>query len=333
MAGIRDIEALYAEIRDGSRSALGRGLTLVESSNPADDDDRVRLLTLAAADTHGDTSTDRIAVTGVPGSGKSTLIDRLGRVLIESGRRVAVLAVDPSSDRTGGSILGDKTRMETLAADARAFVRPSPTRGHSGGVASTTRESILLSEAAGYDAVIIETVGVGQSETGVAAVADVVLLVLLAGAGDGLQGIKRGILEIADLIAVNKADGKNVHQAVRSAAELRQAMHILRPGADHPRFVRAVSALDQSDISGLADDVTNILSVRRKDGSLADTRAVQRVDWFESCVDDALRGRLRAYPGYGSAHRRLADAVRAGSVDPAHAARQLVSELLAGPEE
>lgn len=328
MSSGRDIRALYSDIREGGRSALGRGLTLLESASAADEADRLELLDLASADTRGNDGADRIAVTGVPGSGKSTLIDGLGIHLIESGRRVAVLAVDPTSDRTGGSILGDKTRMERLSSNAGAFVRPSPTRGHAGGVAATTRESIVLCEAAGYDTVIVETVGVGQSETGVTAVVDLVLLLLLSGAGDSLQGIKRGILELADLIAVNKADGDSEREARRAAAELRQAMHILRPETDHPRFVRALSALDRQDVAELAGDATALIAKRREDGTLSDRRAAQRVAWFDASIDDVLRRRLRGYAGYDVARARLADEVRAGRQDPARAARRLVDDLL-----
>lgn len=327
MRGRGDIRTLYDEIRRGSRSALGRGLTLVESTSPADEPDRLELLDLAAADTHGDDASDRIAVTGVPGSGKSTLIDGLGSALLEAGRRVAVLAVDPSSDRTGGSILGDKTRMERLAAHDLAFVRPSPTRGHSGGIASTTRESIVLCEAAGYDIIIVETVGVGQSETGVSHVVDLVLLVLLSGAGDSLQGIKRGILEVADLVAVNKADGGNESAVRRAAAELGQALHILRPDADHPRFVRAVSALDMQHIADLARDMVDAIAEKRQSGKLASERAAQRVAWFDASIDEQLRRRLRSHSKYAITRDRLADAVRSGAHDPAGAARQLVEEL------
>lgn len=330
MAERHDIRPLYDSIRGGSRSALGRGLTLIESRSREDENDRLGLLELAAADVRGDESTDRIAVTGVPGSGKSTLIDRMGMVFVENGRRVAVLAVDPSSERTGGSILGDKTRMERLASNERAFVRPSPTRGSSGGIASTTRESIVLCEAAGYDTVIVETVGVGQSETSVTQVVDLVLLLLLSGAGDGLQGIKRGILELADLIAVNKADGENEREGRRTAAELRQALHILRPEADHPRFVRAMSALAPGDIADLSSDVIRAIDDRRMDGSLSSSRAEQRVAWFESAIDEELRRLIRTRPDYAAVRERLSDSVRSGARDPAGAARRLIDDLCTG---
>ncbi|NNF03938.1 MAG: methylmalonyl Co-A mutase-associated GTPase MeaB, partial [Rhodothermales bacterium] len=320
MPGSRHIDSLYHEIRRGNRSALGRGLTLIESTSAGDESDRTRLLELASAESRAPASANRIAVTGVPGSGKSTLIDGLGAALLNSGRRVAVLAVDPSSDRTGGSILGDKTRMQRLAASDDAFVRPSPTRGHSGGIAATTRESIVLLEAAGYDTTIIETVGVGQSETGVSAVADLVLLVLLGGAGDSLQGIKRGILEIADLIVINKADGENTDAAKRSATELRRALHILRPESNHPRFVRSFSAFDQDDIDALANDMRDMMAELRTSGRLARSRASQRVDWFESAIDELLRRRIRAHRNFDAARERLSEAVREGSVDPALAA-------------
>jgi LAO/AO transport system kinase len=321
------VETLFTDIRSGSRSALGRGLTLVESTRPEDEPARLRLLDLAGA-AAGRTETNRVAVTGVPGSGKSTLIERLGLTFVRSGRRVAVLAVDPTSERTGGSILGDKTRMERLAASEQAFIRPSPTRGHAGGVASTTRESAVLCEAAGYDTILIETVGVGQSETRVTHMVDLVLLLVLGGAGDSLQGIKRGILEMADFIAVNKVDGDRSESGRRAAAELRQALHLLRPDERHPRFVRTLSALEGVGVDELADDVDRELMDRRADGRLDAERARQRVVWFESALDARLRGFLRTHPGFETAYADLADDVRLGRTDPESAARDLLAQLL-----
>ena len=211
-----DLDALLGGIRDNERAALGRAITLVESNSPDDRDRAQQLLTTLLPYTGG---AHRIGISGVPGVGKSTFIENLGLRLVEDGHRVAVLAVDPSSSVSKGSILGDKTRMEKLAASDSAFIRPSPTGGSLGGVARKTREAILVCEAAGYDVVLVETVGVGQSETTVAEMVDFFLVLKLAGAGDELQGIKRGILELADLIAINKADGENLQAAESARAE------------------------------------------------------------------------------------------------------------------
>jgi LAO/AO transport system kinase len=222
-----DLDDLLRGIRSNDRAALGRAITLVESNSPGDRDRAQELLTALLPSTGG---AHRIGVSGVPGVGKSTFIERFGLQLVDEGHRVAVLAVDPSSSVSKGSILGDKTRMEKLAASDGAFIRPSPTGGSLGGVARKTREAILVCEAAGYDVVLVETVGVGQSETAVAEMVDFFLLLKLAGAGDELQGIKRGILELADLIAINKADGENLQAAELARAEFERALQIVRQG-------------------------------------------------------------------------------------------------------
>ncbi len=243
-------QQLFARLSAGDRAALGRALTLVESTLPGDQDAVAHLLDACLS---RDVSAVRIAVTGLPGAGKSTLIDRMGMHWIAEGHRVAVLAIDPSSTRTGGSILGDKTRMERLSTAPEAFVRPSPTSGVLGGIAGSTREAMLVCAAAGYDVVIIETVGIGQSETAVADLVQCVLMVSLAGGGDGLQGIKRGILEVADIVAVNKADGENLKPAQASARELREALHLLRPDDDVP--VMPVSATTGYGLDELFDSL------------------------------------------------------------------------------
>jgi LAO/AO transport system kinase len=230
-------DLLFFRLTSGDRAALGQALTLVESTLPGHQDAVAHLLDACLS---RESRPIRLAVTGLPGAGKSTLIDRLGMKWIAEGRRVAVLAIDPSSIRTGGSILGDKTRMEQLSVAPHAFVRPTPTSGMLGGIAGSTREAMLVCAAAGYDVIIIETVGIGQSETAVAELVECVLVVTLAGGGDGLQGIKRGILEVADIVAVNKADGSNTKPAETSARELRESLHLLRPGQDVP--VMPVSA-------------------------------------------------------------------------------------------
>src|SRR6202163_4571907 len=220
-------DAIVAKkIRAGDRAALARAITLVESKNPAHRAEPQELLRVLLPSTG---KAIRVGITGAPGVGKSTTIDALGTMLTGKGHRVAVLAVDPSSRRTGGSILADKTRMAHLANDANAFIRPSPASGTLGGVAAKTRETMLLCEAAGYDVVLVETIGIGQSETAVADMTDTFLVLMLPGAGDELQGLKKGVVELADLIAVNKADGDNIARAKAAAAEYRGALHILVP--------------------------------------------------------------------------------------------------------
>src|SRR5882757_7219526 len=226
MTSAPDIAALARRVRDGDRATLARAITLIESKR-ADHRKTAHLLVQELLPLTG--KAVRLGITGAPGVGKSTTIDALGSYLTAQGHKVAVLAVDPSSTRTGGSILGDKTRMAQLAVDPNAFVRPSPSSGTLGGVAAKTRETVLLCEAAGYDVLIIETVGVGQSETTVADMTDFFLVLMVAGAGDELQGIKKGIVELADMIAVNKADGDNIARANMAAADYRGALHILSP--------------------------------------------------------------------------------------------------------
>ena len=221
-----DVVRLARGIRAGDRAALSRAITLIESKRA---DHRRSAAALMQALVGATGKAVRVGVTGAPGVGKSTTIDTLGTMLTKQGRKVAVLAVDPSSRRTGGSILADKTRMARLANDANAFIRPSPASGTLGGVAARTRETMLLCEAAGYDVVLVETIGVGQSEIAVADMTDFFLLLMLPGAGDELQGLKKGVVELADMIAVNKADGDNVARAKVAAAEYRAALHILTP--------------------------------------------------------------------------------------------------------
>jgi len=275
----------------------------------------------------------RIGLSGTPGVGKSTFIESFGLMLTAQGLRVAVLAVDPSSARSGGSILGDKTRMDLLSRDPNAFIRPSPSQTHLGGVARRTREAVALCEAAGFDVVLIETVGVGQSETVVAQMSDLFLLLLAPAGGDELQGVKRGIMEMADLIVVNKADGDLKAAAMRTQADYAGALRLLRKRPQDPEgYPRAmsVSALEQRGLPQVWESLRTLADWRRDHGFWAQTRADQARYWFEDAVKNALLAQL-ATP---QARRRLAvlgDAVAAGTKEPAAAAAAFVDELHAKP--
>ncbi|MCB8838822.1 methylmalonyl Co-A mutase-associated GTPase MeaB [Aurantimonas sp. VKM B-3413] len=314
MAEAPDAETLAAGIRSGGRAALSRAITLVESTR-ADH----RLLAAAVLDRLSPTpaSTIRIGLSGVPGAGKSTLIDALGSSLTARGHKVAVLAVDPSSVRSGGSILGDKTRMGRLSTDAAAFVRPSPSSGTLGGVAAKTRETMLLCEAAGFDVVIVETMGVGQAETTVAGMVDLVILLMIAGGGDELQGIKKGILEIADIVALNKADGENRSRAETAASELRSALNILAPPSPDWRVpVTSVSGATGGGLADLWERVEEFRRIHRENGAWQKRRAEQRVAWFRARLDEELRRRVL---GSREARASLAEAeaaVRSGDRAP-----------------
>jgi len=318
-----DVGALEEGVLAGDRAVLAQAITLVESRKG---DHRVlaRELLTRLAPRAGQAI--RVGITGIPGAGKSTLIDGLGTLLTGRGHRVAVLAVDPSSERTGGSILGDKTRMDRLAMDPRAFVRPSPTRGTLGGVAARTRESMILCEAAGYDVIIVETVGVGQSETAVAQMTDVFVVLVIAGAGDQLQGIKRGVMELADLVAVNKADGDRAEAARAAAAEFRAAMRLLRgsEGAWRPE-VLTCSALTGDGLEPLWERVRACLDALVAHGELALRRRRQTLRWLWQLVDEGLRARFDAHPGVGRLAPGIAAAVEAGTLPPTVGAERLLA--------
>ncbi len=317
-----NLDELVHGIREGDRSALGRAITLVESTSPEDRRLAQKLLTELLPETG---QAHRIGVSGVPGVGKSTFIEKLGLRLVEDGHRVAVLAVDPSSSISKGSILGDKTRMAKLAASDHAFIRPSPTGGSLGGVAAKTREAILVCEAAGYDVILVETVGVGQSETAVADMVDFFLVLKLAGAGDELQGIKRGILELADLIAINKADGDNLAAAELARAEFERALGILRTEDDwKPRVVTSSgqtgSGLD--DIWAIIREHHDLLSAN---GELDRRRQRQLLNWMWSLVDEGLRAAVRDQPEVAETISALEDDVLKGRVTAASAAETILN--------
>ena len=318
-----DLDAYVKGVLDGSRATIARAITLVESTRA---DHRalaqqllVRLLPQAG-------NAVRIGITGVPGVGKSTFIDSLGTMLTGQGHRVAVLAVDPSSTRTGGSILGDKTRMERLAVDPAAFVRPSPTSGTLGGVAKATRESMVVMEAAGYDVVLVETVGVGQSETTVANMVDSFLLLTLARTGDQLQGIKKGVLELADLVAVNKADGAHELDARSAARELAGALRLLRaPEAAWTPPVLTCSGREGVGLDVLWERLQQYRALLDADGSLAAKRRDQQVDWTWAMVHDQLLARLHQHPDVRQLAPELERRVRAGTLTASLAAEQLLA--------
>ena len=315
-------------IRAGDRRALARAITLVESARA---DHREEALALLEALRPAPQAL-RIGLSGTPGVGKSTFIEAFGLMLTGQGLKVAVLAVDPSSSRSGGSILGDKTRMEQLSRDPRAFIRPSPSQTHLGGVARRTREAVALCEAAGFDVVLVETVGVGQSETMVADLTDLFLLLLAPAGGDELQGVKRGIMEMADLILVNKADGDLKAAALRTVADYSGALQLLRRRPqDPPGFPKAVpvSAVAGEGLDGVWRDIQSLADWRKAQGFWQRTRAAQARRWFEDEVRQGLMARLTTDPAIRSQMQDLGRSVEAGQ-SPAHAAAVLLAQLKGG---
>lgn len=320
-----DIAKLTAELRAGSRAALARAITLIESRR-SDHQAAARDLVQALLPDTG--KAVRVGVTGSPGVGKSTTIDVLGMFLIERGHKVAVLAVDPSSARTGGSILGDKTRMARLAASDSAYIRPSPASGTLGGVAAKTREALLLCEAAGFDVVLVETVGIGQSETAVCDMTDFFLALMLPGAGDELQGIKKGLVELADMIAVNKADGDNIKRANLAAAEYRGALHILTPHSEHWQPpVLTYSALTGTGIDVLWQKILDHRAAMNASGEFASRRRQQQVKWMWSMLEQRMMARLRADPSIRAKVKKIEAEVADGRITPSLAAEQIAEML------
>lgn len=321
-----DIEQLASQVLDGNRRALARAITLVESARP---DHRAQALELMAIISGAGKQALRLGLSGTPGVGKSTFIESFGMMLVKSGLKVAVLAVDPSSARTGGSILGDKTRMEMLSRERNAFIRPSPSQTELGGVARRTREAVALCEAAGYDVVLIETVGVGQSETVVSEMSDLFLLLLAPAGGDELQGVKRGIMEMADLILVNKADGDLKAAATRTCADYAGALRLLRKRPQDPEGfpkAMAISALEEEGLSGAWDEMQALTGWRRENGFFETRRAEQAEYWFGQEIRHGLLGQLEREP-LKSVVNELARAVASGDVTPGHAAQDVLERL------
>ena len=324
-------QKIARQIEQGNRRVLAQAITLVESAHSTHRAQAVELL----AALRSNRQAIRIGLSGTPGVGKSTFIESFGLQLVESGLRVAVLAVDPSSARSGGSILGDKTRMDHLSRHPSAFIRPSPSQTHLGGVARRTREATALCEAAGFDVVLIETVGVGQSETMVAEMADLFVLLLAPAGGDELQGVKRGIMEMADLILINKADGDLKAAATRTCADYAGALRLLRKRAQDPEgFPKAlmVSAIEVKGLSQSWIEMQALVHWRKQRGVWQSTRADQNTFWFNAELRHVLLTRLENDPEAAVASAAMQKAIRAGRVAPSVAAEQVVSSFL-GPDK
>ncbi len=328
-----NVSKLATGVKSGDRRALARAITLIESQRP---DHRAEAVALLAAlrDAPGVPAPQalRIGLSGTPGVGKSTFIETFGSHLTAQGLRVAVLAVDPSSTRSGGSILGDKTRMERLARDPRAFIRPSPSQTRLGGVARRTRDVVALCEAAGFDVVLIETVGVGQSETMVAGMSDIFVLLMAPAGGDELQGVKRGIMEIADLIVVNKADGDLRAAATRTTADYAGALRLLRPRPqDPPGFPKAlmVSALADQGLDQVWSEIQSLAEWRRAHGHWQARRAEQARDWFRDEVQQGIIDKFTATPEIREKLAALGQDVAQGRISAAEAAEDFLKNIAA----
>ena len=324
-----DVDALAQGVLEGRRAILARAITLVESRK-AEHQALARILVQKLLPHTGKAL--RVGITGVPGVGKSTTIDTLGSNLTAMGHKVAVLAVDPSSSRTGGSILGDKTRMERLSADPNAFIRPSPSSGTLGGVAAKTRETMLLCEAAGFDVILVETVGIGQSETAVADMTDFFLVLMLPGAGDELQGIKKGVLELADMIAVNKSEGEGRNRAVQAAGEYKAALHIMQQSS--PNWSPPVTLISGLANVGLDEMWAQVVEHRRRfdaSGELLAKRRTQQVKWMWAMLEDRLLSKVRTDKGVRARLPSLEASVADGTLSPTLAVEEIVTLLDASP--
>jgi LAO/AO transport system kinase len=320
-----DLGRLLKGIRAGERAVIARAITLIESRR-SDHQKLARKLVQELLPFTG--KAVRVGITGAPGVGKSTTIDALGSFLTGQGHRVAVLAIDPSSTRGGGSILADKTRMPRLAVDAHAFVRPSPSSGTLGGVAAKTRECMLLLEAAGYDTVLVETMGTGQSETVVADMTDLFLVLMLPGAGDELQGLKKGVIELADVIAVNKADGENRSRALATAAEYRSALHILAPRSrDWSPTVLIYSALTGEGVPQLWEKISDHRERMSASGELDARRREQQVRWMWTMLEERMLAQIRSNPALKTKLPKIEAAVADGRMSATTAVEAIAAAL------
>ena len=317
-----DPDQLFRQLRAGSLSALSQAITMVESQ--AVKDSAFAKAILQQALPHSGESF-RLGITGVPGVGKSTFIETLGKKIVEQGKKLAVLAIDPSSNRSKGSILGDKTRMEELVRSDRAYIRPSPAGKTLGGVARKTREAIILCEAAGYEFIIVETVGVGQSETAVHSMTDFFLLLKLAGAGDDLQGIKRGIMEMADMIAINKADGENATAAKHAVREFKNALHLM-PEKDHGYATQVLkcSGLNDKGVQEILNEIMDFKQHSRNNGSFDSRREQQELYWLHQTIEDTLKSRFYSNAAVISKMTEIEQLVIHKKLTPFEAAQQLL---------
>jgi len=319
-------EEYYIEgVLAGDRLKIARTITLIESALPAHQELARTIINRLLPHTGNST---RLGITGVPGAGKSTFIESFGTMLTQKGLRVAVLAIDPSSSRSGGSILGDKTRMEKLAVNDNAFIRPSPSSGTLGGVAGKTRETMLVCEAAGFDVIIIETVGVGQSETTVASMVDFFLVLMIAGAGDELQGIKKGVLEVADAIVINKADGDNIPKAELAQKEYQAAMHLLMPHSPNWTVpVLTCSALESAGVEEIWNTVNNHRKAIQDSGEFTEMRKKQAHDWFGFLLDEGLRNWFYNDPDVKESLQEVLHDIKNDKLSPTAAAAKLLAKL------
>jgi LAO/AO transport system kinase len=320
-----DQETLIQGIKDRNRRMIAKTMTLIESRVPGHQEMASKIMEQILPMTG---NSIRLGVTGVPGVGKSTFIENLGVYLADAGHQVAVLAVDPSSKRSGGSILGDKTRMEKLASHANAFIRPSPAGDTLGGVAAKTRESMLVCEAAGFDVILVETVGVGQSETAVAAMVDFFLVLMIAGAGDELQGIKKGVLELADGIAINKADGDNQDRVARAKKDLENAMHLILPAsAAWQTPVMTCSSIEENGTVPVWEKVLEHQRIFKRSGEFDQRRKSQALEWMWTLVEDGLKQMFKDNQKINAQIPVVSNQVAKGEISPSAAARTLLSNL------
>lgn len=320
-----EVKDLFQKIQNGDRRALAKGITLVESSKPEDRKQAQELLKLVMPKSG---NSQRIGISGIPGVGKSSFIEVLGKELISKGKKIAVLAVDPTSPVSGGSILGDKTRMEELSQDARAFIRPSPTSGSLGGVGQKTRESMFLCEAAGYDLILVETVGVGQSEYEVASMVDLFMVLMVPNAGDELQGIKKGIIELADILVINKADGDTKILAENAKTQYENALHIIKKETVWDAKVLTCSSIEKKGFKEIQDTISKYFQTLNKDGVLDTKRKKQNASWLKSLFNTTLNIYISGEKELKEKFQDLEEKVLSSKISPQEAADKMVQLLI-----